>query len=427
MVMDGQAYTDCSVKWRKQISTLQSLYASVNVGTEKVTIDPRTLFLRLIVLVERKPENEIVDHFRYEMAPYPMALFKDGIMRTAKKSKLKQLLMESVNFVEAPQTVRIVYGSALLWCCDWKKDETFEIIFRRFSQFLLHLEIDIIVFDGYNMSTKDSTHQKWGGKKSQTVEIRKGNSCPSNRSTFFSNYSNKENFVKALGRHLETNFKIVQYPSDADTSVVKETMEGAEHSDITVFSDDTDVLCLLVHHNKILLLITMFTWQMWLERRISKENISEWRMWLKNLAIILLNSCYSPMSLQVVTQPQQFTSLVKLAFWKRYQLHLPWGNLLLHSMKINSPKKSEMCVFDSLSYFIHHQRAFHRSVKQSMNKWLHLIVQPLIPLSFHHHREQPFTTGWEFTIKLKFGEIWEILITCHSTGDRKKTDNHFYL
>ena len=65
--------------------------------------------------------------------------------------------------------------------------------------------------------------------------------------------------MKALGSHLETNFKIVQYPSDADTSVVKETMEGAEHSDITVFSDDTDVLCLLVHHNKILQLITMFT------------------------------------------------------------------------------------------------------------------------------------------------------------------------
>ena len=183
--MYGQTYRDCSIKRSKQISTLQSLYASVNVGTEKVTIDPLPLFLRLIVLVERKPENEIVDHFRYKMAPYPMALFKDGIMRTAKKSKLKQLLMESVNSVEAPQTVGIVDGGALLWCCDWKKDETFEIIFRRFSQFLLHLEIDIIVFDSYNMSTKDSTHQKRGGKKFQTVEIQEGNSCPSNRSTFF--------------------------------------------------------------------------------------------------------------------------------------------------------------------------------------------------------------------------------------------------
>ena len=30
-------------------------------------------------------------------------------------------------------------------------------------------------------------------------------------------------------------------------SIVKETMEAEEHSDVTVFSDDSDVLCLLVH------------------------------------------------------------------------------------------------------------------------------------------------------------------------------------
>ena len=94
------------------------------------------------------------------MAPYPMALFKDGIMRTAKKSKLKQLLMENANSVEALQTGRIIDGVTLLWRCDWKEDEIFKITFRRFSQFLLHLETDIIVFDGYNMLTKDSTYQK---------------------------------------------------------------------------------------------------------------------------------------------------------------------------------------------------------------------------------------------------------------------------
>ena len=66
------------------------------------------------MLVERKPENEIVDHFRYDMASYPIVLFKDGIMHTTKKSKLKQLLMESVNSVEAPQTVRSADGGA---CC----------------------------------------------------------------------------------------------------------------------------------------------------------------------------------------------------------------------------------------------------------------------------------------------------------------------
>lgn len=165
--MDGKVYASFSFKRNKQVTTLQSLCASVDVGTEKVTIDPLTLFLRLIVLVERKPENEIVNYFSYELSPYPMSLFKDVIMRSAQKSKLKQLLMEGISPIDVSQTVRIADGGVLLWCCDWKKDETFEVIFQRCSQFLTHLGIDTIVFDGYALSTKDATHQKRAGKMSQ--------------------------------------------------------------------------------------------------------------------------------------------------------------------------------------------------------------------------------------------------------------------
>ena len=257
------------------------------------------------MLVERKPENEIVDHFRYDMASYPIVLSKDGIMHTTKKSKLKQLLLESVNSVEAPQTGCIADGGAL-WCCDWKNDETFEMIFRRFSQFLLHLEIDVIVFDGNNMSTKDSTHQKRGGKKSQTVEIREGNSCLLNRSTFFSNYANKENFVKALASHLETNFKIMQCPSDADTSIVKEAMQTVEHSDVTVFSHNTDVLCLLVHHiEKCPTDHNVYLENMTRKKNKQREYIRAKDLIEESVTMILVITSYSPMPLQFATQPQQ--------------------------------------------------------------------------------------------------------------------------
>lgn len=87
--MEGKIYTNCSIKRSSQITTL-CLYACINVGSEKVTIDPLTLFLRLMVILERKPEREIVDYFNYELTPYPMLLFKDGVMRPAKKAKLKQ-------------------------------------------------------------------------------------------------------------------------------------------------------------------------------------------------------------------------------------------------------------------------------------------------------------------------------------------------
>lgn len=116
-----------------------------------------------------------------------MSLFKDGVMRIGQKSSLKQFLMQNVSPMETRQTVRIANGGALLWCCDWKKNETLLTIYERFSKFLLNLEIDIIVFDEYTLSTKYSTHLKRTGKMSQGVDIRSDNPCPADRKTFYQN------------------------------------------------------------------------------------------------------------------------------------------------------------------------------------------------------------------------------------------------
>lgn len=246
--MDNQCYGEVKLKKSNQVTTLQSLYSTVSAGSEKLTIDPLTLFLRLIVLIERKPEEEIVNYFEYELSPYPMSLFKDGVMRTAQKSALKSYLKANIEKTQPVTSVRIADGGALLWCIDWKKNETFQTIFQRYSTFLSHLQIDTVVFDGYTLSTKDATHSKRGTKMAQTVEIRKENQCPADRKSFLSNYSNKESFVKKLSNELRNEFRVVECPSDADTTIVKEALDAARSSKVTVFSDDTDVFCLLLHH-----------------------------------------------------------------------------------------------------------------------------------------------------------------------------------
>ena len=93
---------------------------------ENVTIDPLTLFLQLLVAVERKSENEIADYFNYELTPYPMSIFKNGKMCSTKKSALKTFLLKNVKEADPTESTRIVIdGGALLQCCDWKSDETF--------------------------------------------------------------------------------------------------------------------------------------------------------------------------------------------------------------------------------------------------------------------------------------------------------------
>ena len=79
------------MKKKNRIVTIQILHSSVNIGKETVKINPLTLFMRLVVVAERNPESEITDYFSYKLCPYPMSLFKDGIMRSAQKSKHKRL------------------------------------------------------------------------------------------------------------------------------------------------------------------------------------------------------------------------------------------------------------------------------------------------------------------------------------------------
>ena len=63
---------------------------------ENVMIDLLTRFLRLLLVVERKPENETANYFIYELTHYPMSLFKDGKMYSTKKSALKIFLLKNV-------------------------------------------------------------------------------------------------------------------------------------------------------------------------------------------------------------------------------------------------------------------------------------------------------------------------------------------
>ena len=51
-----------------------------------------------------------------------MSLFKNGLMRSAKKSALKNILQKGVATTQEIESTKITDGGALLWCCDWKEN-----------------------------------------------------------------------------------------------------------------------------------------------------------------------------------------------------------------------------------------------------------------------------------------------------------------
>ena len=72
-------------------------------------------------------------------------------MRSTKKSKLKSfLLADSTTIDDEPLVTKMADVGALLWCCNWKRNETFENIFEMYANFLQLLQINTVAF-GYSL------------------------------------------------------------------------------------------------------------------------------------------------------------------------------------------------------------------------------------------------------------------------------------
>ena len=77
-----------------------------------------------------------------------MLLFKQGCIGSAQKSKLKSFLLAgSTTIDDESQVTEIADGGALLCCCNWKRNKTFENILEMYANFLLNffLQINAVV------------------------------------------------------------------------------------------------------------------------------------------------------------------------------------------------------------------------------------------------------------------------------------------
>ena len=112
--MEQKKYGDISLKKADQIITMAQLTNVCTVETESVCIDPSTLFYCLVIVGERI--SNLRECFNYELTPYPMSLFKDGLMR---KSDKPSLYKNFVNETLPPCVQYVVDGGYLLHKVRW--------------------------------------------------------------------------------------------------------------------------------------------------------------------------------------------------------------------------------------------------------------------------------------------------------------------
>ena len=253
---DEKSFGDLSLRKAEQAKTMSQLTSACSVKSEQVSVDPNILFYRLLLVAER--ENGLRECFQYELTPYPMFLFKDGLMQKPVKADLYPLFASGLTEANLPSVVQyVVDGGYLIHKVRWNPQMDLCNILPLFLNFLnrFHRQVQV-VFDGYDSgpSIKDQEHARRAGKAAQVgpdrqVHIYTKNVGP--QEPFLANTANKKSFIAVLRLYLQQNgITVHQASGDADTMIVLVASECARQGEIQVgvLAEDTDIFALLLYH-----------------------------------------------------------------------------------------------------------------------------------------------------------------------------------
>ena len=250
--LDNMNVVEASIKRSDQVRSLDHLNPGIQVEKRKVHIHPNHLFYRLITIAQR--EEDMAPYFGYELTAMPTSLFKDYFMRKPVKAQLTQALVNAVQpAAEKVQAVHVLDGGALIHRVKWQKKVTYKDITMQYVNYVrARYGNCCIVFDGYGQgpSIKDHEHQRRAGKTCADIQLTESTKAHSDQQTFLSNEKNKSQFIMLLSQCLEADGQIVHNSTgDADTLIVVCALQFARHGrEVSVVSDDTDVLVLLMYH-----------------------------------------------------------------------------------------------------------------------------------------------------------------------------------
>ena len=132
---DEKNYGDVSFKKGEQVKTISQMINTCSVDKEKVSIDPNMLFHRLVLVGER--QNNLRECFSYELTPYPMSLFKDGLMRKPVKPNLYRDFTTGLVEAHIPSSVQyVVDGGYLVHKVRWNPTMDLRDVLPLFSRFV---------------------------------------------------------------------------------------------------------------------------------------------------------------------------------------------------------------------------------------------------------------------------------------------------
>ena len=240
-----------------KVKSLAFLRKNMKEGDSTHSVNALMYFNRLIIFAQRELNFEICLG-EYELTPLPLSLFsqKNQLMHQANKASFAQnCLKAKVGSIENRQIVHnyIIDGGWLLRQTKWDKSMTWSDILQQYVNFVkaqgYHAQSLLVVFDGYENSTKDHTHRRRQKMYCNDMRICKDQLPFTTKERFIANSKNKSELILAFSEELRTsNIGVINCRDDADTTIVAECLKHAMKVNVECRGEDADLLILLVHH-----------------------------------------------------------------------------------------------------------------------------------------------------------------------------------
>jgi len=260
--LTNKSFKDETLVKRDQAVTMKVLKKGLIIAGQTYHIDTRLLTQRILACISLDNTGEDAkDFFNYELSTLPVSLFDPSTqqMRKTDKSALAHSLDSlSVNVIQqSPGGMQsnfyILDGGALIHQLPWSACETYGDVIRQYECYVSKKYGKVtIVFDGYEKPNIKDMEHKLRMKQSSSVIIAFDENSPLivKKDKFLSNHINKQRFINVMGSYFRENgHSIIHAEGDADTLIVKEALKMAQVQEVTVVSDDTDILILLLYHS----------------------------------------------------------------------------------------------------------------------------------------------------------------------------------
>lgn len=250
----GNTFGKVTFKRKDKVKTLASVTTSVKVFNKRVVIDPLTIFQR--VCVTKQSDEQLKQHFAYELAPYPLSLFTEEGMRKGTKSSFYSAFTPlTENIVPGNRAFTVVDGGYLLHKVIWHRNDSVRAIIAGYVSYVFNHfgKNTAVVFDGYPenaamRSTKSAERLRRSASLSCS-DILFDESTPIKvpQAKLLSNESNKRRLITMMRTEFERlGIEIHQSEEDADADIVRTALsKSSDFDQVFIIGEDVDLLVLL--------------------------------------------------------------------------------------------------------------------------------------------------------------------------------------